>query len=318
MITLKRLAELSGCSIRTVKRVLDGAPHVNPEKRRTIMELAAAANYVPNMAARSLRMQKKNCVGIISDCGSSSAAVRKLTALNTALLAHGFSPMLGEIRPGHEEECRCMFARWAGVAEYVVVFPFAEKVHSNFFREAAERFPLKFIFVDCMQEGFAAVPLDRAGSVADAVCRIADMGRAHLCYCGSLPNRLEGVKQASAAVGKRMRITTIECGYEAADAEKSGREIMATGADTLLLDTDRAAAGFYRYAHRNGIRIPDDIAVVGFDNEDFAELLTPPLASIAHPVAEITARICGIIMGGKVESKPLLMPLIVRESLKKV
>lgn len=64
-ITLKQLSELSGLSIRTVSRVLKGQAHVIPEKRDLILELARKHHYIPNMAARNLRLNRTNIVGII-------------------------------------------------------------------------------------------------------------------------------------------------------------------------------------------------------------------------------------------------------------
>ena len=65
-ITLKKLAELSGLSIRTVSRVLKDQANVVPEKRELVLELARKYHYQPNMAARNLRLQKKSFVGILS------------------------------------------------------------------------------------------------------------------------------------------------------------------------------------------------------------------------------------------------------------
>ena len=65
-ITLKKLAELSGLSIRTVSRVLKNQAYVVPEKRELVLKLAEQYHYLPNMAARNLRLQKKSFVGILS------------------------------------------------------------------------------------------------------------------------------------------------------------------------------------------------------------------------------------------------------------
>ena len=64
-ITLKQLAELSGLSVRTVSRVLKNQANVVPEKRETVLRLAEQYHYVPNMAARNLRLRKRSFVGIL-------------------------------------------------------------------------------------------------------------------------------------------------------------------------------------------------------------------------------------------------------------
>ena len=130
MITLKQLAEQSGFSIRTIRRVLANQPHVSPEKRRLILELAEKNCYVPNMAARSLRLQQKNCVGILFGNFEQNAAVNKLNAVDAALISAGYCPLLGRFFPGREAECEKMLTAWSGIAEYVVVFPPADMHHS--------------------------------------------------------------------------------------------------------------------------------------------------------------------------------------------
>lgn len=315
MITLKQLAEQSGFSIRTVRRVLANQPHVNPEKRRIILELAEKNCYVPNMAARSLRLQQKNCVGVLLENFGQNASVNKLNALDAALVEKGYCPLLGRITPNQEEECEKMLATWTGIAEYVVVFPVADSTRINYFRKLSELFPLKFIFVDCNHNDLGyCVPVDRIGSVRNMVESLSEMNFKHLLYCGSLDSRKKGVATAQTS----MKITTMPLNSEFADGEAVGAEVMASGADVVFFDTDRAAAGFYRYAAENNIRIPDDISIVGFDNEAYDDILTPPLASLAHPDIEIAERILQIISGDTDSCTPLKMKFVRRKSLKNI
>ena len=88
-ITLKQLSELSGLSIRTVSRVLKGQAHVIPEKRDLILELARKHHYIPNMAARNLRLNRTNIVGIICANMMQEVSVKKLHDLVMQLEACG-------------------------------------------------------------------------------------------------------------------------------------------------------------------------------------------------------------------------------------
>ncbi|MBO5308989.1 MAG: LacI family DNA-binding transcriptional regulator [Lentisphaeria bacterium] len=316
MITLKQLAEQSGFSIRTVRRVLANQPHVNPEKRRIIMELAEKNCYVPNMAARSLRLQQKNCVGVLLEDFSQNASVNKLNALDAALVEKGFCPLLGRITPGAEAECEKMLSTWAGVAEYVVVFPVADNLRINFFQKLNKQFPLKFIFVDCDSTDLQyCVPVDRVGSVRNMVLALAEMKYKHLLYCGSLLTRKKGIEEAEKE-NLPLKISCLQAGSEFSDGENAGEKVLASGADVVFFDTDRAAAGFYRFAAGRRVRIPEDISIVGFDNELYSDILTPPLASLAHPEKEIAERILQIISGDETEKTPLKMRFIKRKSLK--
>ena len=76
---------------------------------------------------------------------------------------------------------------------------------------------------------------------------------------------------------------------------REGARIMASGADAVLFDTDRMAAGFLKYAAEERIDVPDRIAVVGFDDDIVARMSVPSLSTVAHPVSEINSTILEII-----------------------
>ena len=86
-ITLKKLSELSGLSIRTVSRVLKNQANVVPEKRELVLKLAEQYHYLPNMAARNLRLQKKNFVGILSSNFQTEVFLQKVNDLERRLFS---------------------------------------------------------------------------------------------------------------------------------------------------------------------------------------------------------------------------------------
>lgn len=319
MVTLKQLAELSGTSIRTVRRVLDNYPHVNKEKRELILALAKQYKYVPNMAARSLRLQEKNFVGILFSAFDKNASVHKLNLLNEALINNGFYPLLGKIAEDNQQECEKMLANWAGVAEFVVIFIQADHdfTQKEFLKKMDKKYPLKFIYTDCnINDAELAVAVDRAGSVRKMVQQLEKMNFKHLLYCGKLPSRKEGINEY-AANHNTLKISHIESDFEFDNGFKLGDQIMQSSADVVFFDTDRMAAGFYSYAQKNNIKIPDDISVIGLDNEIYSRFLNPPLSTLSHPAEEMIERIIDIISHKKISDTPLELKLILRESLKK-
>ena len=114
-----------------------------------------------------------------------------------------------------------------------------------------------------------------------------------------------------------MQITVIDAAPEFANGYTLGKTIMQTGADAVFFDTDRMAMGFYRYAAENNIRLPEDISVIGFDDEEFALFVTPALSTLAHPRQQIADNVIKMITGELQESPPVMtMDFIKRESLK--
>ena len=95
-ITLKKLSELSGLSIRTVNRVLKGQGDVSNANRELVKSLARKYNYIPNIAARNFKLQKKNSVGILMNSHlRNEAHLKKTAGLERALIAAGYYPLIG-------------------------------------------------------------------------------------------------------------------------------------------------------------------------------------------------------------------------------
>ena len=315
MITLKQLAELSGLSVRTVGRALNGQGYVAPEKRDLVQSLAKKYNYTPNLAARNLRLQSKKFVGIINNSSRFTANARKLSMLNRQLTGSGCWPLLGCVKDA--AVCRNMLREWAALAEYVVILQETRRHILDLIIKTAETLPLKFIYVDCPEiSGSNVITIDRSGSVCRMLTELGRMQFKHLVYCGCIPNRLAGIKMAQAA-GIDMQISVIEGSPEFEDGYALGDKVMQCRADAAFFDTDRMAMGFYRYAAEKGIKIPDDISVIGFDDEEFAALTTPALATLAHPREKIAGTVVDMILKNQdAPTKPLPMEFIQRASIK--
>ena len=315
MITLKQLAELSGLSVRTVGRALSGNGYVAPEKKALVQALAKKHNYTPNLAARNLRLQKKKCVGIINNSFRLTANARKLSMLTRELTTNGYWPLLGNAE--NPEICRNMLCEWSALAEYVIVLRVVHQAVLEVIEQAAQTLPLKFIFADCPQAAEKnIIAIDRAGSVCNMLEELDRMQIKSLVYCGCITDRLKGIEMAQAA-GIKMKITMLEAMPEFEDGYTLGAKVMESNADVVFFDTDRMAMGFYRYAAENGIAIPDDISVIGFDDEEFAALATPGLSTLAHPRQKIADRAVQMIVENQISSAELLkMDFIKRSSLK--
>lgn len=315
MITLKQLAELSGLSVRTVGRALSGNGYVAPEKKALVQALAKKHNYTPNLAARNLRLQKKKCVGIINNSYRLTANARKLSMLTRKLTTNGYWPLLGNAE--NPEICRNMLCEWSALAEYVIVLRVVHQEVLDIIEQAARTLPLKFIFADCPQASVKnIIAIDRTGSVCNMLEELDCMQVKSLVYCGGINDRLEGIRMAQAA-GVKIKITMLESIPEFEAGYALGAKVMQSGADVAFFDTDRMAMGFYRYAAENGIVIPDDISVIGFDDEEFAALATPGLSSLAHPHQKIADCAVQMISENQISSAELLkMDFIKRSSLK--
>ncbi len=293
-VTLKKIAELAGVSIRTVNRALKNQPGVKPELCKRIQDLANRLGYTPNVAARNLRLQRTNFVGVFSSAYSSTnIAMRKVNDIQQQLYEHGFFPLLG-LMPETEGELRNILQEWSGMVQTVIFLSW----HGNFIPNITlQGFPQQFIFVDIDGiAGYHSISVNRNIGVHEGVTELLRRGRRRIARCGNISSRAEGFAKALYDFNDKTvehhffktDDSSFEIGYEIGDT------LIEQKFDAVFFDTDRMAYGFLKYCWKNNIRIPEQIAVIGFDNDPLSNYSSPALSTVAHPLSEISVKIADL------------------------
>ena len=294
--TLKDVAEACGMSIRTVRRVLDNAVCVKSETRERITAAARRLGYVPNIAARNLRTGRKPFVGLISGYGGYDSFVRLRMDLVTRLNEAGYETIVAS-PPENADAAMQMLSRWNGITDAVIWQHGLPEGLLDRMEQIRQRFIL--IDTDIRAEKCSSLYLDRLKGILEALESLKKGGHSRIIRCGGFSTRDGAFLQAFPdrdvfAPDFFIRIETqdFEGGYAAAG------KIVASGADAVFFDVDRIAYGFMLYAHEHGIRIPEDIAVIGFDDDSFSRCCCPPLSSVAHPIREMNLKTVELIRAG--------------------
>lgn len=291
-VTLKQIAETVGMSIRTVNRALKAQGGISDIRRQEILTAAARMGYVPNIAARNLRLRKSSFVGIVTGTHEYDIYIRKSHDLQHRLELQGFFPIIGILQED-QDAVRAMLSEWAGMVDTVVLFNWGEWLPEK----VLASLPQQFIFVDCSSVspkcGFHQIIIDRSSGIKDAILFLLESGRSRIVRCGNIHTRVKGVEEAFRSFrGGRAEKILLETGasnFE--DGYKFGDKLMKSKADAVFFDTDRMAFGFLKYAWEKGVKIPDDIAVVGFDDDPWGNFSCPSLSTVAHPIAEVNEKI---------------------------
>ena len=299
-ITLKQLAELSGVSIRTVSRVLKNQAHVQEEKRKQILSLAKQHHYVPNMAARNLRLNRSRFVGILCSDAPYEIFRQKLQDLEARLESRGYYPVIA-CCDGSGKQLNKIFSDWSGLVDIVVVSLFDVEI-SDELPELLEQHSMMPIYVD-QEKHFPGhhLSIDRATGIRDAISVLIRTGKKRILRCGCLKSRETGLQQAFSETPEQMRpeLLRLEKPGTFENGKLLGDQIMQSGADAVFFDTDKMALGFLNYTAQHGIRIPEQIAVIGFDDDISGQIIYPSLSTVAHPTEELNKAILSII-----EEKP--------------
>jgi DNA-binding LacI/PurR family transcriptional regulator len=293
-ITLKELAERANTSIRSVNRALKGQEGLGEKKRAEILKLASELGYTPNIAARNLRLQRSNFVAVLSSHAYDNVNLRKVNDLVGKLKEHGFFPLLS-MQPQSAEEAGQMLREWSGLVKYVVVLGSMKPE----VLAACEKMPVHFILFDCAEPSrkCSRLLIDRSNGIRDGILCLGRSGRRKLARCGDIMSRQDGLEKAFRELkeNEKMDYVFLKSPANFDDGLAIGEKLVASGADAVFFDTDRMALGFLKYAWLNNIRIPEDIAVIGFDDDPMGLQSCPSLSTVAHPIREMNSKIIELI-----------------------
>ncbi|MFE9424549.1 LacI family DNA-binding transcriptional regulator [Kitasatospora sp. NPDC006697] len=319
--TGRDVARLAGVSQATVSLVFSGAEsghRVSAATRERVLEAARGLGYRPQAAGRQLRL------------GRSGMAMLSVPNLQ--------GPFFGRVLAGvHEEAARhglavVVSSGWtaAGLAEAATTSRFDGLLicspDDSQLGELPPGTPAVFLDADPAAAGGApTVELDLAGGMAAAVAHLTGLGHRRL-------GRLRSVHSAHTFRVRQAAFERVAAGLEVLEYGVSlnrGESAARTAAAELLgrpdrphavlCDDDVVASGLYQAAADLGLRIPQDVSVVGIDNISVAALLTPPLTTVDLPGEQLgrtgIAALAALLTGGQVEPvAPLATRLIVRSS----
>ena len=293
-ITLKELAERANTSIRSVNRALKGQEGLGEKKRAEILKLASELGYTPNIAARNLRLQRSNFVAVLSSNAHDNVHLRKVNDLVVKLKQRGFFPLLS-MQPQSTEEAGQMLREWSGLVKYVVVLGSLKPE----VLAACEKMPLHFILIDCAEhsKSCSRLLIDRSNGIRDGILCLGHSGRRKLARCGDIANRQDGLEKAFRELkeNEKMDYVFFESPASFDEGLSIGDKLVESGVDSVFFDTDRMALGFLKYAWKNNVRIPEDIAVIGFDDDPMGLQSCPSLSTVAHPIEEMNNKIIELI-----------------------
>lgn len=333
---IRELARLSGVSIGTVSRALNGYADVKLETRERIMRLARELDYTPAAAARSLVTQRSHVVGVILDTGVGHPDLQHpffhevLVGLKNFVGTAGFDLLLfASERPGngygpHSYLKRCRHHSVDGVV-LMGVNPEDPEVR----RVVRSDLPAVGVDVELTSPSTTYAISDNEAGAAAAVRHLGERGHRRIATITGLmetrpgADRLRGYRHELQALGLGYRDEYV--GYGDFYVE-SGRRCMA---ELLALEepptavfaaSDLMALGAIRAASDAGLSVPGDLAVIGFDDIQLAYLINPPLTTLRQDKAGLGAAageaLVRLIEGGPASPAPIVLPveLVQRES----
>jgi LacI family transcriptional regulator len=298
-VTLKAVAEFVGLTPGTVSAVLNNSPAslaVPQHTKNRVLDAARELNYRPNFFARSLRVKRTFTVGVIAQIGDPYGAMI-ISGIEQYLRQHGFFFLM--VAHPHDEvllETYSHLLLERGVEGFITVdAPIAQPMPLPVVAVAGHR----------RLEGVTNIVLDHRRAAHLALKHLVDLGHSEIALMKGPSDSSDSVDrwQAVCDVAKELGIKvqsdlTVQIEGEAGTPELgypfTKRLLAGNRAFTALLAfNDSSAIGAIRAIHEAGLRVPEDISVVGFDDIQSAAYSNPTLTTIRQPLqrmGEIAAR----------------------------
>ena len=329
--SLKDLADKLGVSIATVSRALRNSHEVGEEMKVKVKALAKEMNYRPNPFAQSLRKEAPKVIGVIVPNLVTHYFAAVLDGIEDFARRKGYSVLSANSHEDHEREAQAIENFLDMHVEVIIVCLAQDTVDFSPFLKLKEvGVPLVFFARTCLDDQFSRVIGNGDVAAYDATIHMIDSGAKRVAFIGG-PNNLNMVKRRKHGYLQALRDRNIPIERELVACDKIDFEVARANTirvlenahpDAILAFNDIITYAAFDAIKAKGLRIPNDVAIIGFTDGDTAAFVTPRLSVIMDQAHEQGSKACELLMRGimgdtHVYKEVVPMILKIRESSKK-
>lgn len=311
-------------SVATVSRTLAMPDVVLPETRQRVQEAIRQLGYTPNVQARSLRTSRTNVIVALVPDISNPFFAEVIRGIEQVAHRNRYSVLLGDTQYSSDREQA--YADLVGARQadgLITLMPHIPKV------VATGRLPIVNACEYVTDAAITSVYVDNAAGAREGIEYLLTLGHRAIAFLAGPMNspisvdRDSGYEAALRAAGiKRNRKLTVEGDFSAESGIRGTEALFARNESftALFCSNDEMALGALRVIKSRGLRVPEDISVLGFDDIRFARYSDPPLTTIAQPMGDIgreaMTMLIEILAGKDVPPRKRILPtqLVVRGS----
>jgi LacI family transcriptional regulator len=327
--SLKDLAEQLGVSIATVSRALRNSHEVGEEMKQKVQDLAKRLNYRPNPFAQSLRSEAPRMIGVVVPNLVTHYYAAVLSGIEDYATTNGYSVISSNSHENHEDEERAIDNFISLHVEGIVACLAQDTVDYSHFIEINEMgIPLVFFARTCLPEMFSSVVANGDEAAQQATDHLIRTGSRRIAFLGG-PNHLDMVRRRKHGYLEALREHKLPIERSLVVCDKIDYEVARRATIELLQRDDRPDAilafnDIITYAAFDGIkslglRIPEDVAIIGFTEGDTSAFVTPKLTAIMDQAHITGMKACELLLRNingdkKIYKEVIPMTLKIRES----
>lgn len=296
-ISLKDLAQEIGVSISTVSRALNNHPDISPEMTRKIQKLAAEMNYTPNPLAMGLLKQATRMIGVIVPDLVTHFYSSIISGIEQVAGEKGYYILIASSNETLQKEIKAVenFLK-TRVEGLIICLSQETKSFDHFDRLINNNIPVVFFDRVCRADEVPSVVVDNVDAAKKITRHFYKNGFRHIAYIAGpdylniSQERTQGYLSGLKSCGLEFNTELlVKCNMSTKDAIRATSNLLdlPEPPDAIFGINDTVAFAAMKEIKRRGLRIPDDIALVGFTDEFHSTVVDPTLTSITHPTYQI-------------------------------
>jgi len=295
VVTIKDVAARAGVSASTVSRSLSGDVQVSPAAHQRIQQAIAELRYQPNRMARNLRRRRSDTIGVVVSDIENPHFTRALRAIEDAAFGRGYRVILCNTDETPEKQ-RAYLEVLAGEQVVGVILVPADADDPTVSHLIDGGIPVVAFDRSVSDERADAVLADNRSAAAQATEHLFDMGRKHIAFMAGRAGIQTGVERQAGyeAVVARMGCPVVlgEGQFRLTEARLAMYDLLNRDPriDAIVVANNLMTIGVLTALQERGVRVPDDIAVVGIDDPPWAALANPALTTLGQPTQLMATR----------------------------
>lgn len=327
--SLKDLAKELGVSIATVSRALRNSPEIGAEMQEKVKALAKKLNYRPNPFAQSLRKEAPRVIGVVVPNLVTHYYAAVLDGIEDEARESGYSVICANTHEDSEREVQAIDNFISLHVEGIIACLAQSTTDYKHFEEISQMsIPLVFFGRTCLSDKFSCVMANGDVAAQEATQHLIDTGSRRIAFIGG-PNHLDMVRRRKHGYLEALRENKIPIERELVVCEKIDYDWaleatkrlldMENRPDAILAFNDIITFAAFSAIKDKGLRIPEDVALIGFTDDVHAQYVTPRMSAIEDQSHEMGMEACRLLLkniGGdqKIYKKIVPQKLVIRDT----
>ena len=320
-ISMKDIAQKLGVSVPTVSRALKNSPEISDELCEKVKTLAKKMNYIPNPFAMSLRRNAPRTIGVIVPDIVTHFFSSIVKGIEETAVANGYFIIITTSSENCEHEKRNIENLVNMRVEGIIACLSQDTTdYSHFLALKEINMPVVLFDRTCLPDQFSTVIADGVESARMATQHFIDNGNHRIAFIGG-PNHLDIVRKRKHGYLEALRANNIPIEKELVVCRKidyregkiAAEQLLSltNPPDAILAMNDTLAFAAIDVIKSHHLRIPDDIAIIGYTDEEHANYVEPKLSAVCHQTYEMGQSACELLLSqikGDTKVKQIIVP----------